>query len=104
VINVVIAITQYFSSGHVEFGHADFVSSVPDCLNKALSALTEILMGDVELSNLQVVLGLVTVFHATLDMKPAVFLISTGLRLCQILGIHRSDSDFYKSSTPRDAI
>jgi hypothetical protein len=51
VINVLMAIAQYCSFGQVGFGHADFsVGSAPDCLNKAQSALTEILMGDVELA------------------------------------------------------
>jgi hypothetical protein len=105
VINVVMAIAQYCSFGQIGFGHADFsFSSVQDCLNKAQSALTEILMGDIELANLQVVLGLVIIFQCTSDIKPAVFLISTALRLCQVLGIHRSDSDFYGNATPREAL
>jgi hypothetical protein len=105
VINVVMAIAQYCSYGQVDFGHADFsIGSVLDCLNKAQSALTEILMGDVELANLQVVLGLVIIFQGTSDIKPAVFLVSTALRLCQVLGIHRSDSDFYGNTTPREAL
>jgi hypothetical protein len=105
VINVVMAIAQYCSFGQVGFSHADFsVGSVPDCLNKAQSTLTEILMGDVKLANLQVVLGLVIIFQGTSDIKPAGFLISTALRLCQLLGIHRSDSDSYGNTTPREAL
>jgi len=105
VINVVMAIAQYCSLGQFGFRHADSsVGSVPDCLNKAQSALTEILMGDVELANLQVVLGLVIIFQGTSDIRPAVFLISTALRLCQVLGIHRSDSDFYSNANPREAL
>ena len=105
IINVVMAMAQYCSFGQVGFGHTDSsIGSVSDCLNKAQSVLTEILMGDVELANLQVVLGLVIVFQSTSDIKPAVFLISTALRLCQVLGIHRSDSDFYRNATPREAL
>jgi hypothetical protein len=105
VINVAMAIAQYSSFGQVTFGHVDEgVGSVPDCLDKAQSVLTEILMGDVELGNLQVVLGLVILFQGTSDVRPAVFLISTALRLCQVLGIHRIDSDFYRNSTPREAL
>ncbi|KAL1606145.1 hypothetical protein SLS60_003546 [Paraconiothyrium brasiliense] len=95
-----MAIAQYCSFGHASFS----VGSVSDCLNKAQSALTEILMGDVELANLQVVLGLVIVFQGTSDIRPAVFLISTALRLCQVLGIHRSDSDLYGETTSRKAL
>lgn len=104
-INVVMAIAQYCSFGQARFGHADFsIGSVQDCLNKAQYALTEILMGDVELANVQVLLGLVIVFQGTSDIRPSVFLISTALRLCQVLGIHRSDSDFYRDATPREAL
>jgi hypothetical protein len=105
VINVVMGMVQYCSFGQVDFFHDDFsVGSVPDCLSKAQSALTEILMTDVELANLQVVLGLVIIFQSTSDIRPAVFLVSTALRLCQVLGIHRSDSDFYGNTTPRGAL
>lgn len=104
-INVVMAIAQHCSFGQFGFGHADLsIGSVPDCLNKAQSALTEILMGDIELANLQVVLGLVIIFQGTSDIRPAVFLISTALRLCHLLGIHRSDSDFYGKTTPKEAL
>lgn len=105
VVNVVMAIAQYHGSSQVGFGHTDVsVGSVQDCLSKAQSALTEILMGDVELANLQVLLGLVMIFQSTSDIKPAVFLLSTALRLAQVLGIHRSDSEFYRNSTPREAL
>ena len=102
---MVMAMAQYSSFGQVVSGHADFsVGSVPDCLNKAQSALTELLMGDVELANVQVILGLITIFQGTSDIRPAVFFISTALRLCQGLGIHRRDSDFYRKTTPRQAL
>jgi hypothetical protein len=105
VINVVMAIAQYCSFGKIGFSHADFsIGSVPDCLNKAQSALTEILMGEVELTSLQVVLGIVMIFQGISDIRPAVFLISTALRLCQVLGIHRMDSDLYGNTTPREAL
>jgi hypothetical protein len=45
VINMVMAIVQHFSSGHVGFGHTEFASNVSDCLNKAQSALAEIPIG-----------------------------------------------------------
>jgi hypothetical protein len=49
-------------------------------------------------------LGLVIIFQGTSDIRPAVFPISTALGLCQVLGIHRSDSDFYGNTTPREAL
>ncbi|PVI05791.1 hypothetical protein DM02DRAFT_583926 [Periconia macrospinosa] len=105
VINVVMAITQHCSFGQAGFGRGDlFVDSAQDCLNKAQSVLTEILMGDVELANLQIVLGLVMVFQGTSDIKPAVFLISTAVRLSQVLGIHRNDSTIYRNAASKDAL
>lgn len=106
VLNVVMAISQYCAPGRLDQGNGSFSagSRVSDCLSKAQSALTELLMGDVEVANLQVVLGLVIVFHATSDAKPAVFLIPTALRLCQVLGIHRSDSEMYRNASYRDAL
>lgn len=106
VINVVMAISQYCTAGQSGHRSADFSvnSSISDCLSKAQSALTELLTGDVELANLQVVLGLVIVFHATSDIKPAVFLISTALRLCQVLGLHRSDSSIYRNANHKELL
>jgi len=106
-INMIMANAQYCNFGQVGAGidHVDFsIGSVTDCLSKAQSVLSDILMGDVELANLQVLLGLVIVFQNTPDIRPAVYLISTALRLCQLLGIHRSDSDFYSNATPREAL
>jgi hypothetical protein len=105
VINVVMGIAQHSSFGQVNSSHVDSsVGSVSDCLNNAQSALTEILMGDVEVASLQVILGLVIIFQGTSDIRPAVFLISTALRLCQVLGLHRGDSELYGNSTPREAL
>ncbi|KAH7378411.1 fungal-specific transcription factor domain-containing protein [Phaeosphaeria sp. MPI-PUGE-AT-0046c] len=106
VINVVMAISQYCITGQFDHGNTDFSigSSVSHCLGNAQSVLTELLMGDVELANLQVVLGLVIVFQATSDVKPAVFLMSTAIRLSQVLGIHRSDSYIYRNASRRDAL
>jgi hypothetical protein len=105
IINVVMGIAQHSSFGQVNSSYVDSsVSSVSNCLNNAQSALTEILMGDVELESLQVVLGLIMIFQGTSDIRPAVFLISTALRLCQVLGLHRGDSELYGNSTPREAL
>lgn len=106
IINVVMAIAQYCVIGEPDHSNANFSfdSSVSDCLGKAQSALTELLMGEIELANLQVVLGLVIVFHATSDVKPAVFLMSTAIRLSQVLGLHRSDSYIYRDSSRRDVL
>lgn len=102
VINVVMALAQYYSPGSIDLGQVDL--HVTDCLNKAQSVLTDILMGDAELVDLQVLLGLVIVFRATSNIKPAVFLISTALRLAHGLGVHRSDGHLYNNSAPRDSL
>ena len=105
VINVVMGMAQYCSFGQVGLRYPDSsVGSVTDCLNKAQSVLTEILMGDASLANLQVVLGLVIIFQGTSDVKPAVFLMATAVRLSQVLGLHRSDSECYGNDPPRDAL
>jgi hypothetical protein len=105
VISVVMGIAQHCSFSQVDFAQTDSsLGSVSDCLNKAQSALTEILMGDIEVASLQVVLGVAIIFQGTSDIRPAVFLIPTALRLCQILGLHRGDSDIYSNSTADEAL
>lgn len=105
VINITLAMAQHCSFGQAGTANSHSPdSSVTNCLNKAQSALTEMLMGDVKLENLQVVLGLVIVFQSTSNIKPAIFLISTALRLCQLLGVHRNDSECYRNADARTVL
>ncbi|OTA70004.1 hypothetical protein K449DRAFT_404413 [Hypoxylon sp. EC38] len=58
-------------------------------LNNAQSVLTEVIMRETDLINVQVLLGLVILFWTADDLKPALVLISTALRLAHQLGLHK---------------
>lgn len=98
-INIVIALAQSQSlRGDMDAGGY----TVDVCLANAQSVLTEIMMGELALGSVQVVLGLVMLFQGAPDLRPALVLMSTALRLVHVLGMHRSET--YRGMNPREAV
>ncbi|OTA82492.1 hypothetical protein M434DRAFT_378957 [Hypoxylon sp. CO27-5] len=83
-INVVLALAHHTSYP----GDAVPTGNTTTYLNNAQSVLTEVIMRETDLINVQVLLGLVILFWTADDLKPALVLISTALRLAHQLGLH----------------
>ncbi|KAL1859161.1 hypothetical protein Plec18167_007458 [Paecilomyces lecythidis] len=64
------------------------IGSTETYLNNAQSVLTEVIMRDTDLVNVQVLLGLAILFWTADDSRPALFLVATALRLAHRLGLH----------------
>ncbi|KAF3038032.1 hypothetical protein E8E11_005631 [Didymella keratinophila] len=58
------------------------------CLSTAESVLSIVVLGEVQLLNIQVLVGLVMLLQASQDLKPALVLIGTTLRLAHSIGLH----------------
>lgn len=58
------------------------------CLSRAEWVLSSVVLGDVQLLNIQVLVGLVMLLQASQDLKPALVLIGTTLRLAHSIGLH----------------
>lgn len=58
------------------------------CLSKAESVLSSVVLGEVQLLNIQVLVGLAMLLQASQDLKPALVLIGTTLRLAHSIGLH----------------
>ena len=86
-INVVMALAQCCVQRTDKLPQA----FAEDCIRNAQSVLTELIMGELRLENLQVVLGLVLSFTQMPDMRPSSVLISTAFRLIHEMGIHRRE-------------
>ena len=85
-LNVVLALAQHTSApGHFADGN-----NASMYLSNAQAFLTEVITHDIELINVQVILGLAILFGTADDLTPALTLVATGLRLAQKLGLHNS--------------
>lgn len=100
-INVVLALAHRQVSPDQEKITAHY-------LNKAQSALTEVIMGKADIVNVQLLLGLVMLFQGTKNLKPAAMLIAVALRLAHELRLHtrgNSSESFSQSiSLERDRV
>ncbi|KIW18537.1 hypothetical protein PV08_02825 [Exophiala spinifera] len=88
-INVVLALAARLPaspSNDLDLGPGD--SQVAKNVNNALSVLAELVTGEVELLGLQVIIGLVIIFNALKDSRPAVVLIGMAVRLAHRLRLH----------------
>ncbi|KAK2781193.1 hypothetical protein FQN53_000737 [Emmonsiellopsis sp. PD_33] len=83
-INVVLALAHHISRP----GELTPIGNPATYLNNAQSVLTEVIMRDTDLVNVQVLLGLVILFWTADDLSPALILIATALRLAHKLGLH----------------
>lgn len=92
-INVVLALATRLPaspSNAIDLGSGDI--QVSKYVNNAQSVLSELVVHDADLLGLQVMLGLVIVFHAMKDSRPAVVLAGTAVRLAQRLRLHLRES------------
>jgi hypothetical protein len=64
------------------------IPSTAMCLSRAESVLSSVVLGEVQLLNIQVLVGLVMLLQASQDLKPALVLIGTTLRLAHSIGLH----------------
>ncbi|KAF4968358.1 hypothetical protein FSARC_4304 [Fusarium sarcochroum] len=94
-VNVVLALAHR----HIPIEETMPGNSTVYFLNNAQSALNEVIMGKSRLLDVQTLVGMVLLFQATLDLKPAATLIAVALRLAHELGLHtRSSSEQLSSS------
>jgi hypothetical protein len=82
-INVVLALAQR----HNIVATRDIPSSAV-YLSRAESVLSRVVLGDIQLLNIQVLVGMVMLLQASQDSKPALILIGTTIRLAHGIGLH----------------
>ncbi|KAI1095726.1 fungal-specific transcription factor domain-containing protein [Rostrohypoxylon terebratum] len=83
-INVVLALGLRTSRP----GEITPIGSIEIYLNNAQSVLTQVIMCETTLMNIQILLGIVILFWTADDLRPALVLITTALRLSHQLGFH----------------
>lgn len=67
-------------------------------LQNAQTVLSEVIMGEADLLNAQIFIGMVLLFQGSQDLKPATMLIAVALRLVHELGLHTRGPDFLEPS------
>lgn len=82
-INVVLALARRHN-----FVASHDVPSSAVCLSRAESVLSRVVLGDTQLLNIQVLVGMVMLLQASQDLKPALVLIATTIRLAHAIGLH----------------
>ncbi|KAF6808610.1 fungal specific transcription factor domain-containing protein [Colletotrichum musicola] len=83
-INVVLALARrdsYASS-------PEETQNMQRCISNVQSVLNEIVIGEPTLLALQIVLGMVLVFHGSSDPRPAAIMVATAMRLVHGLNLH----------------
>ncbi|KAF2011116.1 hypothetical protein BU24DRAFT_355113 [Aaosphaeria arxii CBS 175.79] len=85
-INIVLALARR----HDLVVDQDIPSSAT-CLSRAESVLSRVVLGSVQLLNVQVLVGMVMLLQASHDLKPSLILIATTLRLAHSIGLHDRD-------------
>ncbi|EXJ89216.1 hypothetical protein A1O3_02282 [Capronia epimyces CBS 606.96] len=78
-------------------------SSSPNCsveyLSRAESVLSEVVLGDIQLLNIQVLVGMVMLLQASLDLRSSLILIATTMRLAHSIGLHDRTSSAHLDPT-----
>lgn len=64
------------------------IPSVAACISRVESVLSSVVLDEVRLLNIQVLVGLVMLLQASQDLKPAIILIGTTVRLAHSIGLH----------------
>ncbi|EHK44580.1 hypothetical protein TRIATDRAFT_224048 [Trichoderma atroviride IMI 206040] len=82
-INVVLALAQR----HTPVNSHNVPSSA-ECINRAESVLSTVMLGDIQLLNVQVLVGMVMLLQASHDLQPSLILIATVMRLAHAIGLH----------------
>ncbi|KAI2472859.1 fungal-specific transcription factor domain-containing protein [Annulohypoxylon bovei var. microspora] len=94
-INVVLALACHTGRP----GDLTPIGNTATYLNNAQSVLTEVIMRETALVNVQVLLGMVILFWTADDLRPALVLIATALRLAHRLGFHSRKSSEHLGPT-----
>ncbi|KEF53518.1 uncharacterized protein A1O9_10493 [Exophiala aquamarina CBS 119918] len=82
-INVVLGLAHQYNP----LASRDIPSSAA-YLSRAESVLSRVVLGDIQLLNIQVLVGMVTLLQASQDLQPALLLIATTIRLAHAIGLH----------------
>ncbi|KAH8887314.1 hypothetical protein GQ53DRAFT_693053 [Thozetella sp. PMI_491] len=86
-INVVLALAYKQNlTGSSGLGGGETLAS--DHLRKAQSVISDVILGNTELLNVQVVVAMTMLLQASKDLKPSLILIATAMRLAHELGLH----------------
>jgi hypothetical protein len=101
-IIVAMALAQSHSNG--QFGDATALAGfgISECITKIQSVLNDMIMGDMEMVNIQVILGLSFLFLNGPDLRPSAVFLAAALRLAHSMGFHRSEG--YENCTAAEAI
>jgi len=83
-INVVLALAHH----RIPPEETTMSESAAFYLHNAQTVLSEVIMGEPDLLNVQILLGMVLLFQGTRDLKPATMLIAIAVRLAHELGLH----------------
>ncbi|KAI1456964.1 fungal-specific transcription factor domain-containing protein [Annulohypoxylon moriforme] len=94
-INVVLALAYHTSRP----GDITKTGSAETYLNNVQLVLTQVIMRETTLMNVQILLGMVILFWTADDLRPALVLIATALRLAHRLGYHNRASSKHLSQT-----
>ncbi|KEF55363.1 uncharacterized protein A1O9_08113 [Exophiala aquamarina CBS 119918] len=93
-INVILALAH----GRMDPNEATLSESAAYYLHNAQTVLSEVIMGDAALLNVQILVGMVILFQGTQDLKPATMLIAVALRLAHELGLHTRRAGYLDTS------
>ena len=70
-------------------------------LNNAQTVLSKVIMGEANITNIQIVIGMVMLFRGTQDLKPATMLIAIAIRLAHELGLQTGRGAEYLDTPSR---
>lgn len=102
-INIVLALTKCHSFGFID--PALQTIGLGQCIENAQSVLTDILKGnDLQLENVQILLGLGIVFLGTQDLAAPMVFVSAAMRFAQAQGMHRRDRYEGMGIAPEEAV
>ncbi|KAF2648394.1 hypothetical protein K491DRAFT_642581 [Lophiostoma macrostomum CBS 122681] len=82
-INIVMALAHRYELGSSSNTHLSV-----EYLNKAESVLSDIVLGDTQLINIQILVGMVLLLQASPDLTPSLILVATTMRLAHKIGLH----------------
>lgn len=82
-INVVLALAQ-----RCTLVDCHNVPSSTECTSRAESVLSTVVLGDIQLLNIQVLVGMVMLLQASQNLQPSLILIATTMRLAHAIGLH----------------
>ncbi|GKT40374.1 fusaridione A cluster transcription factor fsdR [Colletotrichum spaethianum] len=88
-VNIVLAL----SHRHSYASSFEATQNMQLYINNVQSVLNQLVINEPSLLALQIVLGLVLVFHGSSDQGPASIMIATAMRLAQILKLHTNAGD-----------